>query len=124
MNSMSIISDFFAYGKVKNLINTISDKIELYYLGTLHTLSNGYSEDVILNELKTIIGNNNLPIVAITSSGNSVSIYANKLGIAAAPIYDLQSLMEAIEKYECKIFDISVDNDNILTLLQTIKKHF
>ncbi|MCM1223547.1 MAG: hypothetical protein NC548_54770 [Lachnospiraceae bacterium] len=124
MNSLSIISDSVAHDEVKNLISTFSDKIELSYLGTLHTLSDGYSEDVILNELKTIISKNNMPIVAITSSGNSVAIYANKLGIATAPIFDLQSLMEAIEKYECRIFDISTSNDNILTLLQTIKNHF
>ena len=124
MNSLSIISDSVAYEEVKNLITTFADKIELSYLGTIHTLSDGYSEESILDELKAIIDKNNMPIVALTSSGNSVAIYANKLGIVAAPVYDLQSLREAIEKFDCKIFDISSSNDNVLTLLQTIKNHF
>lgn len=124
MNRLSIISDSVAYDEVNNLISAFADKIQFSYLGTIHTLSDGYGEEAILNELKAIIDKNHMPIVALTSSGNSVAIYANKLGIVAAPVFDLQSLMEAIEKYECKIFDISSSNDNVLTLLQTIKNHF
>lgn len=124
MNRLSIISDSVAYDEVKNLMDSFSDKIELSYLGTLHTLSDGYNDDSILKELQSIIGENSMPIVALTSSGNSVAIYANKLKIAAATIFDLQSLKEAIEKYGCQIFDISVYNDNIFTLLQMIKKYF
>lgn len=124
MNKLLIISDSVAYDEAKNLMDSLSGKIELSYLGTLHTLSDGYSDDSILKELQSIIGENSLPIVALTSSGNSVAIYANKLKINAAAIFDLQSLKEAIEQYECKIFDISVHNDNIFTLLQTIKKQF
>lgn len=124
MNKLSVILDSVTYREAKKLISTFSNKIKLSYAGTIHTMSDGYNEEEILNELKAIINKNDLPMVAITSSGNSVAIYSNKLGINAAPVFDIQSLNEAIEKYECKIFDISLSNDNILILLQKIMNRF
>lgn len=125
MNKISIVSDSISQESVSDLIGKLrAQGMEIDYLGTIPTLSEGYSEEIIIEQLKSIIKYNNFPIVAITSSGNSVSIYANKLGVNAAPIFDLQGVDEAISKFSCKIFDIQVNSKNIYSLLKAIESNF
>jgi len=67
-------------------------------------------EDVILQSLREIICDASF-VIGVSSSGNGIAIYVNKLpGFNAAPITSLSDAMSAINLFEANAFDISANN--------------
>lgn len=77
-------------------------------------------EDVILESLYRIICEASL-VVGLSSTGNGIAIYANKLrGFTAAPIRTLIDATQAIDLYGANVFDISADNQEAFNICKGI----
>lgn len=73
-------------------------------------------EDTILSSLYSIIHEANM-VIGISSSGNGIAIYTNKInGFTAAPIGSIANITEAIDIYSANAFDISAHNRDLVPI--------
>ena len=80
------------------------------------------SEEEIVHALEAAIDNANV-IFGISSSGNGIAIYGNKIeGIKAAPISTENEIDEAVSTLNCNMFDVSSINANAFDLYLSISE--
>lgn len=77
-------------------------------------------EEEILDSLYKIIYNASL-VLGISSTGNGIAIYANKLhGFTAVPIRTFSDAEQAIKLYGANVFDVISGNQDALSIYKEI----
>ena len=79
-------------------------------------------EDTIISFLYDIIKESDV-VIGISSSGNGIAIYTNKIpGFTAAPISSIEDYSYAVSTYSANAFDISAKNEDIISICINILK--
>lgn len=78
------------------------------------------TEEIILTELSNIIRDADY-VIAISSSGNGIAIYANRIsGYVAAPINNVEDIDIAIETFAANVFDIPASSKQGIVVMEKI----
>ena len=73
-------------------------------------------EDEIVTSLRSVIKDADM-VIGISSSGNGIAIYTNKIsGFTAAPISSVSDINVATKVYGANAFDISAYNNELLSI--------
>lgn len=97
----------------------VEDGVSIDRKGIIPTYSDA-SEDEIVDALYNTVYDVSY-ILGISSSGNGIAIYANKLrGYNATPIRSLEEALQYIDMYSANAFDISSGNENIFSIYKKL----
>ena len=120
MKNIVFVFDEITESFGKELLSKIEQNTnEDFRVGIIPIYSNSTEEELICS-VKEIVGNTN-NVIGITSSGNGMAIFANKLSsIIAAPVTSLDDVEEAISTFHANAFDISASNPNCIEVCLNI----
>ena len=124
MNKVSFVYDDVSAEKAKNILQYLENKgISLVAFGGIPILAHS-DENTIIEMLSTIIADSDV-VIGVSSSGNGMAIYTNKIrSYTAAPITTINDIDVAINLYNANAFDISASNENIFELCDAIMERF
>lgn len=124
MNKVSFVYDDVSVTKAKDILLHLQNKgIALVAFGEIPILAHS-DENTIIERLSTIIADSEV-VVGVSSSGNGVAIYTNKIrGYTAAPITTIDDINVSINLYNANAFDISASNENVFELCDAIIERF
>ena len=119
--NIAFITDAFSYDKANSIFKTFMMFSNTKDINIIPLLSEA-SEDEIITTLSSIFYKDYDLYLGLTSSGNGLSIFANKLhDVFAASINNMDEIAEAISlKVNC--FDVSVTNTEASSIFAKIIK--
>jgi len=120
VRKLAFVYDTISEDKCQSLMESLKGMgVKFFNIGAI-PISTDETEDAILSSLYSIIENADI-VLGVSSSGNGIAIYANKIeGFIAAPIGMMSDIDEAISVFSANTFDISMYNRNLFNICMTI----
>lgn len=116
-NKIAFVQDSASIYFGESILSRLQEAgISISKIGTIPIQTEASEEDIVL-ALKELIIDADV-VLGISSSGNGLSIYGNKIdGIVASTISSNDDLNEAITVYSSNMFDVSVNTPKACDLL-------
>lgn len=120
MKKIAFVCDDVSEEIGKKIVFELEQKgVELHSKGVIPIYAHE-DEDTIISSLYSIIHDSDM-IIGVSSSGNGIAIYTNKIaGFTAVPIVSIDDIDEAIRIYTANAFDISAHNDELMSICKNL----
>lgn len=116
MKKIALVFDDVSEEIGRNILSDFEQKGMMFYSNGIIPIYAHAEEDVIISSLYEIIHGCDM-VIGISSSGNGIAIYTNKItGFTAAPIASIADIDEAIDIYAANAFDIPAHHKDILSI--------
>ena len=122
MKKIALVFDDVSEEIGKNILSDFEQKEMMFYSNGIIPIYAHAEEDVIMSSLYEIIHGCDM-VIGISSSGNGIAIYTNKIsGFTAVPIVSIDDIDEAIDIYAANAFDIPAHHKDIISICTNLIK--
>lgn len=116
MKKIALVYDDVSEEIGKNILYEFQQKGITFYSNGVIPIYAHAEENVIISSLYKIIHGCDI-VIGISSSGNGIAIYTNKIsGFTAAPVASIAGIDEAIDIYAANAFDIPAHRKDIISI--------
>lgn len=120
MKKITFVYDDMSESVGKEILSNLENQGIIFYSTGIIPIYAHADEDTIISLLSEAIYNSDM-VVGISSSGNGIAIYANKIvSFKAASITSIDDIDTAIDIYSANVFDISAHNTNLITVCTSL----
>lgn len=120
MKKIALVFDDVSEEIGKKILSDLEQKRMMFYSNGIIPIYAHAEEDVIMSSLYEIIHGCDM-VIGISSSGNGIAIYTNKIsGFTAVPIVSIADIDEAIDIYAANAFDIPAHHKDIISICKNL----